>query len=171
MNMDISSKTIKQLAKRKLGKTGRKVSIIGLGGCTYMYATQKVADKLVQNSIACGVDYFDVAPSYHEAELRLGPALKPYRDKVFLACKSTKRDRDGIQKEMEASFERLKTDHFELYQLHAINEVEKDVNASFAKGGAMEAILKAREQGKIKYIRIYRSLAGSGDSSHEGISI
>ena len=90
--------------------------------------------------------------SYGDSELKFGPTLKPYRDKIFLACKSTKRDRDGLQKEMDASFKRLQTDHFDLYQLHALNKVDIDVQAVFAKNGAMEAILRAREQGKIKYI-------------------
>jgi predicted aldo/keto reductase-like oxidoreductase len=87
-----------------------------------------------------------------DAQLRFGPALKPFRDKVFLACKSEVRNRAGLEKELNDSLKQLQTDHFDLYQLHAIRDVEKDVHAVLAKGGAMEAILEAKKQGKLKYI-------------------
>ena len=142
----------KKLPKRILGKTGREVSIIAFGGIVVMNAEQKVADKVVADSVEAGVNYFDVAPSYGDAELKLAPALKPFRDKVFLACKTTCRDKAGAEKELALSLKRLQTDRLDLYQLHAIADVEKDVQAAFAKGGAMEAFLDARRKGIIKYI-------------------
>ena len=117
-----------------------------------MNAEQKHADEVVAEAVAAGVNYFDVAPSYGDAELKLGPALKPFRDKVFLACKTTERNKAGAEKELHLSLKQLQTDHFDLYQLHAITDVEKDVEAAFAKGGAMEAILDAQRKGLIKHI-------------------
>ena len=65
-----------------------------------------------------GINYFDVAPRYGDAEIKLGPALKPYRDKVLLACKTWKRDRKAAEEELHRSLKRLQTDHFDVYQLH-----------------------------------------------------
>jgi predicted aldo/keto reductase-like oxidoreductase len=98
-----------------------------------------------------GVNYFDVAPYYGNAQQRLGPALKPYRQDCFLACKTLERDAAEAAKELEKSLKLLKTDHFDLYQLHALTEVE-EVEEAFALGGAMETILKAKQDGKIRYI-------------------
>lgn len=140
------------IPKRMLGKTGMEVSIVGMGGIVVMNVPQEQANKEVAESIEKGVNYFDVAPTYGNAEARLGPALEPYRKNVFLACKSTARDRKGIEKEMAQSMQRLRTDYFDVYQLHAIKDVEKDVKAALAKGGAMEAILEAKKQGKVRYI-------------------
>jgi aryl-alcohol dehydrogenase-like predicted oxidoreductase len=141
-----------QIPKRKLGKTGRQLSTIGLGGMVIAATEQENANKIVAEAFEAGINYFDVAPSYQNAQERLGPALKPYRDKVFLACKSEKRDKAGLAAELSESLRQLQTDHFDLYQLHAIRNVERDVHAVLAKGGAMEAILEAKKQGKVKYI-------------------
>ncbi|MFA5864168.1 MAG: aldo/keto reductase [Phycisphaerae bacterium] len=138
--------------RRRLGKTGRDVSIIALGGMTMIPMEPAQAKKLIDDSIEKGINYFDVAPTYGDAELKFGPALKPYRDQIFLACKSTHRDRLGIEKEITNSLKRLETDHLDLYQLHAIADVEKDVHAALGKGGAMEAILEARKKGLIRHI-------------------
>lgn len=140
------------LPKRPLGKTGQSLSIIGMGGLVIAGIEQERANKIVADAIAAGVNYFDVAPSYHDAQLKLGPALRPFRDRVFLACKSVERSRAGIEKELHKSLTQLETDHVDLYQLHAIKDVEKDVHVAFARGGAMEAIVEAKQQGKLKYI-------------------
>jgi len=142
----------KFLPRQTLGKTGRKVSIIGLGGVVISGVEQKHADKVVAESIDKGVNYFDFAPTYGDSELKLGPALKPYRDKVFLACKTLCRDREGARKELNNSLKRLQTDHIDLYQFHALSDIEKDLNVLLGKGGAMEAFLEARRQGVIRYI-------------------
>ncbi len=95
--------------------------------------------------------YFDVAPYYGNAQERLGPALKPYRHNCFLACKTLERDAAGAAKELGQSLKLLKTDYFDLYQLHALSDVE-EVEQAFGPGGGMETILKARQDGKIRYI-------------------
>jgi aryl-alcohol dehydrogenase-like predicted oxidoreductase len=138
--------------KRILGRTDEQVSIIAFGGIVVKGAEPAHAAKVVREAVARGINYFDVAPTYGDAELKLGPALKPYRDKVFLACKTQKRDKAGAEKELRESLNRLQTDRFDLYQLHAITDVEKDVKAALGKGGAMETILAAKRQGMIRYI-------------------
>jgi predicted aldo/keto reductase-like oxidoreductase len=111
-----------------------------------------LADLSVAHAIARGVNYFDVAPSYGDSEVQLGPALEPYRKDVFLACKTQKRDRAGAEEEFARSLERMRTDYFDLYQLHAITDVEKDVDAAFAAGGVMEMIEKRRNAGQIRHV-------------------
>jgi len=140
-----------KIEKRTLGKTGEKLSMIGFGGIVVMDASPGQAAQRVKEAIDYGINYFDVAPTYGDAEIKLGPALEPYRKDVFLACKTTMRTRDDARKELERSLERMKTDHFDLYQLHAVTEME-DVDTIFGKGGAMETFLEAREEGKIRFI-------------------
>jgi predicted aldo/keto reductase-like oxidoreductase len=105
----------------------------------------------VSEAIDYGINYFDVAPSYGDAEIKLGPALQPYRKDVFLACKTTERSKDGARKELEQSLKRLKTDHLDLYQLHAVTTLD-DVKQIFAPGGAMETFLAARNEGKVRFL-------------------
>lgn len=140
------------LGRQPFGRTGREVSRIGMGGIVVMNAEPARARKTVAEAVERGVNYFDVAPSYGDAELKLGPALKPFRNKVFLACKTVERGRENAEKELHSSLKRLQTDHFDLYQLHAVTDVEKDVHAALGKGGAMEAILAARKQGLVRHI-------------------
>ncbi len=140
-----------RLEKRSLGKTGEKLSMIGFGGIVVDKATPEQASARVTEAIDFGVNYFDVAPTYGNAEEMLGPALQPFRKKVFLACKTQERKREGALKELDQSLEYLKTDHFDLYQLHAVTAPE-DVDTIFSKGGAMEAFLEAREDGRIRYL-------------------
>ncbi len=140
-----------EIPRRQLGKTGEKLSVIGFGGIMLNDYPQEFANELVSKSFELGVNYYDVAPTYGNAEERLGPALKPYREKCFLACKTTRRDAASAQKELLNSLRLLKTDHFDLYQLHALTSLD-DVNEAFAPGGVMETIEKAKKDGKIKHV-------------------
>jgi predicted aldo/keto reductase-like oxidoreductase len=140
-----------EIPKRVLGKTGEKLSVIGFGGIMLNDNPQDFANELVAKSYELGVNYYDVAPSYGNAEERLGPALKPYRKNCFLACKTGKRDAEGAQQELENSLRLMQTDHFDLYQLHALSSVEQ-VEQVFAPGGAMEVFEKAKKDGKVKYL-------------------
>ncbi|MDP6776281.1 MAG: aldo/keto reductase, partial [Candidatus Latescibacteria bacterium] len=141
-----------QIARRPY-KDGAELSIIGFGGIVVIGMEQKDADRTVADSVDRGVNYFDVAPSYGkgEAEEKLGPALRPHRGKAFLACKTQMRDAEGARQELEQSLKRLHTDHFDLYQLHAMSKME-DVEKVLAPGGAMELFEKAREEGKVRYL-------------------
>ncbi len=140
-----------QIPKRVLGKTGEKLSVIGLGGIMLNDNPQELANELVSKAYDLGVNYYDVAPSYGNAQDRLGPALKPYRKNCFLACKTTERDAVGSQKELEESLKKMQTDHFDLYQLHALTSVE-EVKKVFAPGGAMETFVNAKKEGKVKHL-------------------
>jgi len=137
--------------KRQYGHTRRKLSIIGFGGMVVKDVTPREAANFASEAVDRGVNYFDVAPFYGNAQERLGPAIKPYRQKCFLACKTLERDASGAARELEESLRLLRTDHFDLYQLHALFDVE-EVEQAFGPGGAMETFLKARKAGKIRYI-------------------
>lgn len=139
------------LEKRSLGKTGEMLSIIGFGGIVVRDASTQEAAQRVSEAINRGVNYFDVAPTYGNAEEMLGPALEPYRKNAFLACKTVQRRAAEAEEELHASLRKLRTDHFDLYQLHGVTKLE-DVETMFGPGGAMEAFLKARDAGKIRFI-------------------
>ncbi len=140
------------LPKRKY-RDNVELSVIGFGGIVVCMLEQPEANRIVAASYDRGVNYYDVAPSYFdgEAETKLGIALEPYRKNVFLACKTTKRDAQGSRQELEQSLKRLKTDHFDLYQFHAVTTMD-DVERIFAPGGAAETFRSAREQGKVRYL-------------------
>ena len=140
-----------KMEKRSLGRTGEMLSIIGFGGIVVKDATPEEASSSVKLAIDAGINYFDVAPTYGDAEIKLGPALKPYRKDVFLACKTTQRSKDGAREELEQSLKNLQTDHVDLYQVHAITKLE-DVDTIFASGGAMETFIEARKEGKVRFI-------------------
>jgi predicted aldo/keto reductase-like oxidoreductase len=152
---DLSAITRKSLPgkieKRSLGRTGEMLSMIGFGGIIVKDATSGEASEGVKLAIDSGINYFDVAPSYGDAEIKLGPALEPYRKSVFLACKTTKRGRNEARSELEQSLKNLRTDHFDLYQFHAVTTLE-EVETIHAPGGAMETFLEARKEGKIRFI-------------------
>lgn len=139
------------IPRRPLGGTGEYLSVIGLGGVTASGQRPGHVGRLVSEVYEAGVNYFDVAPTYGNAEELLGPALEPYRDRVFLACKTVKRDADGARAELENSLRLLRTDYLDLYQLHAITSRE-DIEKAFGPGGAMETFVRAREQGKVRYL-------------------
>lgn len=142
------------MEQRVLGRTGEKLSVIGLGGVVFVGLDQEQSNRLVAESVDRGVTYFDVAPSYgheQETEKRLGPALKPYRDRAFLACKTEQRTKEGAAYEIRRSLTHLETDHIDLYQLHHITTLE-EVETCFGPDGAMEAILEAQQAGLIRHI-------------------
>jgi len=145
------------MEKRHFGNTGEKLSVAGFGGMLVMGETQASADRMVAEAVNKGINYFDVAPTYGDAEERLGPALLPYRKSVFLACKTVERSAEGAEKELSRSLERFKTDHIDLYQLHALN-TEEDIRQVLAPCGALEFIWKAKQKGIIRFI---------GFSSHQ----
>jgi predicted aldo/keto reductase-like oxidoreductase len=141
----------KAIPQRKLGRAPDKLSILGFGGIMLNKNTQEFANENISKAFDNGINYYDVAPSYGNAIDRMGPALKPYRKKCFLACKTTKRDKAGAESELNQSLKTLETDHFDVYQLHALTTVE-EVDKVFAPDGAMETFQKAKRDGKIRYI-------------------
>jgi aryl-alcohol dehydrogenase-like predicted oxidoreductase len=139
------------IAKRTLGKTGEKLSMIGFGGIVVMDESPDASANLVSEAVDRGINYFDIAPSYGNAQERLGPALAPYRKNVFLACKTEGRTKDESRKQLEESLRQLKTDHVDLYQFHALTKM-KELDQVLGPGGAMETMEAARKEGKIRYI-------------------
>jgi aryl-alcohol dehydrogenase-like predicted oxidoreductase len=139
------------LAKRTLGKTGVRLSIIGLGGVLVMNVEPAFASNIVAEAVDRGINYFDVAPSYGNAQERLGPALEPYRQRVFLACKTGKRDKKGAAEELDNSLKTLRTDHLDLYQFHALTKMQ-ELEQVMGPDGAMETFQAARQAGKIRFI-------------------
>ncbi|HNQ88638.1 MAG TPA: aldo/keto reductase [Verrucomicrobiota bacterium] len=140
-----------RLERRSLGRTGEKLSVIGFGSFMLNGMTPEAAGRLVAEAIDAGVNYFDVAPTYGNAEERLGPALASFRQRVFLACKTTQRRRAEAAAELERSLGQLRTDHFDLYQLHAVT-TDQDVATIFGPGGAIEAFTAARKAGKVRFL-------------------
>ncbi len=139
------------IARRPLGKTGESLSIIGFGGIVVMDETTGASSNLVAEAVDRGVNYFDVAPSYGNAQERLGPALAPYRNKSFLACKTEGRLKADSRAQLEESLRLLKTDHVDLYQFHGLTKMA-DLDKVLGPGGAMETMEAAKKEGKIRYI-------------------
>jgi aryl-alcohol dehydrogenase-like predicted oxidoreductase len=139
------------IPRRVLGKTGEKLSMIGFGGIVVMNETTGESSNIVAEAVDRGVNYFDVAPSYGNAQERLGPALAPYRKKCFLACKTEGRSKENSLAQLEESLRLLKTDHVDLYQFHALTKMA-ELDKVLGPGGAMETMEAAKKEGKIRYI-------------------
>ncbi len=145
---------------RAFGKTGIKISAVSYGGIVsagfydnvhYPELGQESSDRYVGFAIERGVNYFDVAPSYGNAQVQLGNSLRPYRKDVYLACKTGRRDRAGAEKELAESLKQLHTDYLDVYQLHAISTMQ-DVEAAFAPGGVMELMREMQEKGVVRNV-------------------
>ncbi len=139
------------MKKNRLGNTGLDVSLIGYGGVISMDESQKNSDAYVGYAIENGINYFDVAPSYGDAEIKLGNSLRPYRKDVFLACKTTERKGINAKSEFENSLKTLHTDYFDVFQLHSLSSVE-DAKQAFASGGALDVIVKAKQEGYVRFV-------------------
>jgi len=139
------------MEKRAYGNTGKKLSIVGFGGLIVSLVEQSEANNYVAEAIDNGINYFDVAPTYYDAQDRLGPALEAYRKDVFLACKTVERSGESAERQMHESLKKLKTDYFDLYQFHGLTTLE-DVEKIFAADGAMEVFQKAKKEGLLRYI-------------------
>src|SRR6202789_1210590 len=139
------------IARRPLGKTGEHLSIVGFGGIVVMNEDTGQASNIVAEAVDRGVNYFDVAPSYGNAQEGWGPAPPPYAKNWFLACKNGGRLKDDSRKQLEESLRLLKTDHVDLYQFHALTKMT-DLDKVLGTGGAMETMEAAKKEGKIRYI-------------------
>src|SRR5271157_1822353 len=138
---------------RRPYKNGIELSILALGGIVVCGLSQEEASRHVAQAYDRGVNYFDCAPSYFngEAEAKLGEALRPYRNKVFLAEKTTRRDTKGAREELERTLQRFHTDHVDLYQFHAVSSME-DVDKILAPAGAAETFFAAKKEGKVRHV-------------------
>ncbi len=133
-----------------LGKTGLKISRMGLGGIPIQKSSAQEVKKLVHALSKRGVNYIDTARGYTVSESLLGEALEGIRDKFVLATKSMSRTKEAMAKDIDISLGNLKTDYIDLYQVH--NPSEADLDAVLAEGGALEALLEAKAAGKIGHL-------------------
>jgi aryl-alcohol dehydrogenase-like predicted oxidoreductase len=141
------------LPRRALGRTGQEVTLFGLGGegvlRTHGRAPEAVA--VIRRALDVGVNYFDSAPAYAGCLDHLGAALGERRRGIFLASKTNDRTRDGSLRLLDDSLRRLRTDYLDLWQLHDLRTAEQ-LRVVFGRGGALEALVKAREDGRVRYL-------------------
>ncbi len=138
---------------RRFGRTNHMSTVIIFGAAALGKMTQKEADRAFEKMLAHGVNHIDIAPSYGDAELRVGPWMKNHRDKFFLGCKTLERTQQGAWDELRRSLDRLQTDHFDLFQLHSLKD-KADADAALGAGGAIEALREAKAQGLTRYLGI-----------------
>lgn len=141
------------MEKRRLGKTGHMSTILTLGGAAFWEVTEAEADAAINLAIEHGINHIDVAPRYGDAELHIGRWMPRYRKDFFLGCKTMARDKAGAWESIRRSLSRLQVDDFDLFQLHAVDDVET-LDTILGPDGALEAVLEARQQGLLKYIGI-----------------
>jgi predicted aldo/keto reductase-like oxidoreductase len=141
------------LAKIPFGRTGHASSRCLFGAAALADVTQAVADQTLDVLRKYGVNHIDVAASYGDAELRVGPWMPRHRGEFFLATKTTERSREKAAGEIHRSLARLQTDHLDLIQLHAVATFE-ELDAALGAGGALEAARIAREKGWVRFIGI-----------------
>jgi aryl-alcohol dehydrogenase-like predicted oxidoreductase len=141
------------MEQRRLGKLGHDSSVLIYGAAALGDVTQDVADRSVQEALDAGINHFDVAASYGEAELRLGPWMPRIRDQIFLATKTGERGAEAAWRQINASLERLQTDHVDLLQLHAVGDLA-ELDKVTGPDGALGAALRAQEEGLVGAVGI-----------------
>ncbi len=141
------------LQTRRFGRTEHMSTVAIFGAAAFWEISQEQADRVMELVISSGVNHIDVAPSYGQAEERLGPWMRQERERFFLGCKTMERSHDGAWNELRQSLERLQCETFDLYQLHAVTSFE-DLEAITAPGGALEALVEAKKAGLIRHIGI-----------------
>jgi aryl-alcohol dehydrogenase-like predicted oxidoreductase len=138
---------------RRLGRTGHHSSVLVYGAAALGDVTQDVADAALEEALDAGINHLDVAADYGDAELRLGHRMPELRDRVFLATKTGRRDREAAWREIGTSLERLRTDRVDLLQLHAVGDLD-ELDRALGQGGAIEAATRAQEEGMVGAIGI-----------------
>src|SRR5271169_2625564 len=157
--LPVNANTRAAMPTRNLGKTGYKVGIFSLGGQAALEHAhnEDAAVPIIEKALDLGVNYIDTSSIYggpeRWSEQYVGKVMKNRRPEAFLATKTKERTRDGSKRMLETSLKLLQTDHIDLWQLHDIGTMT-DINEIFAKGGAMEALLQAREQKIVRYLGI-----------------
>lgn len=142
------------IRRRKLGRTGEEVSMIGLGGFHLGEPSEQESIRIVRTAIDNGMTFMDNCWDYNDgaSEIRMGKALRDgYRDRAFLMTKIDGRDRLTAQKQIDESLKRLQTDHLDLLQLHEVIRLT-DPDRAFAPGGAIEALIEAKKSGKTRFV-------------------
>ena len=139
------------MLRRRLGRTGHDSSIAILGGAAFSRCTPEEAAAGFAAALDAGVNHLDIAPQYGEAQRNVGPLLTPdVRSRLFVACKTLRKSADGVRAQLEESLSLLQCDRFDLYQLHAVT----DLDELDARSSAAEAILRARDEGLTRFVGV-----------------
>ncbi|MDB5055193.1 MAG: aldo/keto reductase [Bacilli bacterium] len=141
------------MQERKMGRIGHLSSVIMFGGAKLGQVTQEEADQSIAFALEQGINHFDTAASYGDAEIRMGPWMNRIRQQIFLASKTGERTKLKAKEEIYRSLERLQVDHLDLIQLHAVGNIA-ELDKCTCKGGALEALLEAKAEGIVKAIGI-----------------
>lgn len=147
---------------RPLGETGHDSSVLTFGAIALNFLEQDAANEMVEDVLDAGVNHFDVAPTYGDAEVKLAPKLAEHREEIFLGCKTQERTYYGAWGELHRSLDRLGVDKIDLYQFHAVTRYDEleaitgDYSPEMAQGdhdpGALQAFIEAKEEGIIDHI-------------------
>ena len=136
---------------RRLGKTDMHVSVIGFGSIQISRSQTEHAVRVVHRALELGVNYFDTSRSYGDSEIILGEALKGRRETVYVSTKTSAKTRDGAWQHLQESLERLQTNYLDNWHLHNLKQGE-DLDTRLGPGGALEALIEAREQGLTRHV-------------------
>jgi aryl-alcohol dehydrogenase-like predicted oxidoreductase len=146
-------KRIRMMEKRRFGRTEHMSTVAIFGAAAFYETTPDVVDIAMEQVIQAGVNHIDIAPGYGMAEELMGPWIERERDRFFLGCKTGERLKEKAAAEMRRSLELLRTDKFDLFQFHAVTTIE-ELDQVTGPGGALEAVIEARDQGLTDYIGI-----------------
>lgn len=141
------------MEKRRFGRTEHHSTVAVFGTAAFYEISQSRAEEVMEYILSTEINHIDVAPGYGQAEERLGPWLAKERKRFFIGCKTIERTKESAAKELRQSLEILQVDRFDLYQLHAVTSMD-ELNQVTTKGGALEAILEAKDEGLVQYIGI-----------------
>lgn len=141
------------IPRMMFGRTGHESTRTLFGAAALGSVSQEDADRTLEVLLKYGVNHIDTAASYGDAELRIGPWMKEHRNAFFLATKTGERTYEKARAEIHRSLERMRTDHVDLIQLHAVIQ-EDELETALGPGGALEAAVEARNEGLVRFIGI-----------------
>ena len=141
------------MERRRLGGVGHESTVLIYGAAALAEVDQDTADASLQEALDAGINHFDVAADYGDAELRLAPWLREVRSEVFVATKTVERERDAAWAQINESLERLGTDRVDLLQLHSVGDLET-LDQVTGRGGALEAAVRAQDEGLVGAVGI-----------------
>ncbi|TXK78409.1 aldo/keto reductase [Paenibacillus sp. N3.4] len=141
------------MLKRTIGRLNYESSVVMFGAASLGNVTQEEADASISFALQHGVNHFDTAASYGDAELRMGPTISQIRNDIFLATKTGQRTKKEAKEEIYRSLERMRVDSVDLLQLHAVGSMD-ELDRCTEKGGALEAVIEAQDEGIVKAIGI-----------------
>jgi aryl-alcohol dehydrogenase-like predicted oxidoreductase len=135
---------------RRLGRTGHESSVAILGGAAFALSTPDEAARGFEQALAAGVNHLDIAPQYGVAEDVVGPLIPAVRDRLFVGCKTLRKAPDGVRDQLETSLRKLGCDQFDLYQAHAVT----DLDVLDERADAIEVMLRARDEALTRFVGI-----------------